>query len=91
MHVTDVSHVSYQKVFRFDSTEGKKKLGEDRYLSLLANVSHTHTHKKKFSDHCSSILYVTLDIRFDFYIDILVPRNLVQNCSLNSPLHPNAF
>lgn len=91
MHVTDVSHVSYQKVFRFDSIEGKKKLGEDRYLSVLANVSHARKNKKS-SDHCSSILYVTLDIRFDFYIDILVPRNLVQNCSLNSPhLHPNTF
>lgn len=90
MHVTDVSHVSYQ-VFRFDSIEGKKKLGEDRYLSVLANVSHAQKNKKS-SDHCSSILYVTLDIRFDFYIDILVPRNLVQNCSLNSPhLHPNTF
>lgn len=47
MHVTDVSHVSYQ-VFRFDSTEGKKKLGEDRYLSVLASVSHTHKKKKIF-------------------------------------------
>lgn len=26
MCVTDVSHVSYHKVFRFDSNEGNKKL-----------------------------------------------------------------